>query len=208
MSEQQMLGEHVVAHEVSFEDYMRDYAEDHTEWEEAMVIKLSPVSSKHDDLTGFLYVLLRYFAEETGIIGVIRREPFVMRCKNGMPARQPDLQIIRKERAAIVKDTMTDGPTDVVIEVVSPESVARDKDKKFKEYQRGGVQECWIFDPVIAETRFFHLNARGVYEPIPLENGIFRSRALSPFQLEVALLWREALPTTKHIVSMVEAMLK
>ena len=37
-----------------------------------------------------------------------------------------------------------DGPADLVVEVVSEESVTRDDDEKFTEYETAGVQEDWL----------------------------------------------------------------
>ncbi len=39
------------------------------------------------------------------------------------------------------------GMADLVIEVVSDDSVARDRADKFYEYQTAGIQEYWIIDP-------------------------------------------------------------
>jgi hypothetical protein len=48
----------------------------------------------------------------------------------------------------------------------SPESHRRDRVEKFAEYERGGVPEYWILDPVRQETLFYVLNADGIYEPV------------------------------------------
>jgi Uma2 family endonuclease len=207
MSDKPAIYGEVLARDVSFENYMRDYAADHAEWVEGVVIKLSPVTGKHDIFSEFLMTLLKFYLEETKV-GIMRHDPFVMRVKKGLPGREPDIQIILKNRAHIVKDTLTDGPADVVIEIISPESVDRDKIEKFAEYQAGGVQEYWLFDPLAQETFFYHLDQHGIYQLIPLQNGIFHSRVLPRFQLDTALLWKETLPTGRQILALVESMLK
>ena len=44
------------------------------------------------------------------------------------------------------------GAADICIEVISPESVIRDRGEKFEEYERGGVGEYWIFDYLRARS--------------------------------------------------------
>lgn len=74
----------ILARQVSFETYMADYAQHHSEWVEGVVIQLSPVSREHDLLSGFLYRLLSGYLDETGE-GLLMKEPFVMRATPGSP---------------------------------------------------------------------------------------------------------------------------
>jgi Uma2 family endonuclease len=207
MTDKQAISGEVLARDVSFELYMEKFAADHTEWVEGMVIKLSPVTSKHDLLFRFWIRFLDTYLEESGA-GVMRVEPFVMRPMPGMPGREPDIHIVLKERTHIVKDTITDGPADVVIEIVSKDSIFRDKEEKRAEYEQGGVREYWILDPLEKSTLFLHLGADGKYHEIALREGVFYSRVLPHFRFDTRLLWREALPTVKQIVKLVEEMLK
>ena len=48
----------IIAMDVSPERYMRDYAHERCEWIRGYVIKMSPVSYAHDELSGYLYLLL------------------------------------------------------------------------------------------------------------------------------------------------------
>ncbi len=40
-----------------------------------------------------------------------------------------------------------DGPPDLVVEVISPESVGGDRGEKFHEYEGAGIAEYWLVDP-------------------------------------------------------------
>jgi Uma2 family endonuclease len=42
-----------------------------------------------------------------------------------------------------------DGAADIVIELVSPESVHRDYGEKLYEYEQAGVPGYWIIDPLL-----------------------------------------------------------
>ncbi|MBI5670016.1 MAG: Uma2 family endonuclease [Chloroflexi bacterium] len=206
MAQNKIAQEQVIARNVTFDDWMKHYAEDHTEWVEGTVIKLSPVTEDHDSLDGFLFVLLKFYLEETDE-AVIRRHPFVMRIKPGSPGREPDIHIVLKERAHILQRTLTAGPADIVIEIVSEESVERDTETKFEEYQAGGVREYWLFNPIDKTTKFYLLEG-GKYRLVELQDGVFQSTVLSRFRLDTRRLWRAPLPTNREILALVEAMLK
>ena len=58
---------------------------------------------------------------------------------------QPDLLVVCDRSKLDGKSC--NGPPDLVIEILSPSSVSRDKWVKFNLYQRSGVREYWIVDP-------------------------------------------------------------
>ena len=142
-----------------------------------MVIKLSPVSRKHDILFQFLVVLLRHYLKRTQV-GQLMVEPFVMRLKPGTPGHEPDLQIVLNEHADIIQETMVNGPADVVIEIVSKESQNRDLIDKYEEYETGGVREYWLFNPLRKQSDFYALGDDGLYRRIEPKDDDDRIRAL------------------------------
>jgi Uma2 family endonuclease len=62
---------------------------------------------------------------------------------------QPDVVFFRKERRHLL-DMMetTQVPPDLVVEVLSRRTEARDRGRKMQLFARFGVPECWIVDPV------------------------------------------------------------
>jgi Uma2 family endonuclease len=198
----------ILAQNVSFEEYMEKYAEHHTEWVAGMVIKMSPVTRWHDRLTRFFVRLLGLYLYRTKA-GVYMAAPFVMKVRPDLPGREPDLQIVLADRTDIIKDTMTVGPADVVIEIVSESSIARDRGDKFAEYQAGGVREYWLIDALPREADFYRLGDDGLFHRIELQAGVFRSTILPRFQLEVSVLWQtELLEDDEQIRALVDTMLK
>jgi len=198
----------VIARDVTFDDWMKHYAEDHTEWEEGTVIKLSPVTREHDLLDGFLYHLLRVYLSRTKI-GKLMRAPFVMRVTPDKPGREPDLHLVLNDRAEIIHDTITDGPADVVIEIVSKESQTRDRIDKYDEYEAAGVREYWIIDPLRKQSDFYALGDDLLFHRIELKNGIFHSHVLPRFWLDTAVFWRTSvLDDDEFIRTLVDQMLK
>jgi Uma2 family endonuclease len=64
----------------------------------------------------------------------------------GDRGRLPDLMFVRADQLHRVSRTRLDGPADLVIELVSDDSVERDYEEKFEEYAAAGVTEYWIID--------------------------------------------------------------
>ena len=196
----------IVAERMSFDDYMQRYAGEHYEWVRGYVVKMSPVTEEHDGLTRYVSQLVSaYFALNP--IGALRQEPFVMRTEVAPSGREPDLQIILNDNPGSLTQTAMNGPADIVIEVVSKESVARDYGEKFEEYEKAGVREYWIFDPIRSQALFHRLGEDGVYELLrPDTNGTYTTPLLPNLVLHVPTLWQEKLPDFFAIGQAVQAM--
>ena len=59
---------------------------------------------------------------------------------------EPDLVFVRKERRGIISDRGIEGPPDLVVEVLSPSTEARDRGIKRERYMLYGVPEYWVVD--------------------------------------------------------------
>ncbi len=60
---------------------------------------------------------------------------------------QPDLIYIASEHESIITDRGSEGPPDLVVEVLSPSTRERDRELKRKLYAKYGVREYWLVDP-------------------------------------------------------------
>jgi Uma2 family endonuclease len=199
----------IVATNVSLDDYMEHYAADHCEWVEGVVIRVSPAELKHNTLLYYFYQLLTaYF--ELRPIGRVIGQPFVMRLA-AFPnrRREPDLLVVLKTNPHQLRETYMDGPADLCIEIVSEDSVDRDHGDKFKEYEKGGVPEYWIVDPIHKESRFYRLNEAGIYSRQTEDvQGNYRTLTLPGLVLHVPTLWNEELPGPGATSAAVKAMLE
>ena len=61
---------------------------------------------------------------------------------------QPDLIFVSNENADVITDANIRGAPDLVVEIISPSSTARDWVVKRDLYARHGVKEYWVIDPV------------------------------------------------------------
>lgn len=177
---------------MTFEEFLAwDYEGGLTEWVNGEVIIFMSASNDHQRLLGFLDQLLGMVARLLEM-GEVRIAPFLMRSNPDGPGREPDLLFIAKEHRDRLTPKFLAGPADLVIEIVSDDSVVRDRDEKFFEYEQAGVREYWILDPREQRQRadFFVLDESGRYQPVPIgSDGIYRSGVLPGFWLKVDWLW-------------------
>ena len=104
-----------------------------------------------------------------------------------------------------LRNTFLDGPADLVLEIVSPDSVTRDNVEKPREYQEAGVPEFWRIDPAKKVASFFQLASDGTYREVVVgQDGIYRSRELPGFWLNVAWLWRDPLPSSARMLLQID----
>ncbi len=191
----------VPARKMTYEEFLEWCDEDTwAEWVDGEVVVLSPASLRHQDVRGWLASVIRAFAEAHDS-GIVLTAPFQMHLANLGRGREPDLLFISKERRHLLKETHLDGPADLVVEIVSPESRLRDRGEKFAEYEAGGVREYWIIDPDRKEADFYLLDARGRYRLKEADpEGIYRSQAIPGFWLKVDWLWQEPLPPVPEVL--------
>jgi Uma2 family endonuclease len=161
------------------------------------VVMYSPASRRHQGIADFLTSVTRSFVEQRDL-GVVLSAPFQMRLEHG---REPDLLFVASEHLARLKDTYLDGPADLAVEIVSPESAGRDRGDKFYEYEAGGISEYWLIDPQTERAEFYQLTAGGRYRQVsPNAEGVYRSTVLPGFWLKVEWLWQEPLPKTLDVL--------
>lgn len=60
---------------------------------------------------------------------------------------EPDLLLVLRRSPALVTEANVQGPPDLVIEILSPSTAARDRGLKRKLYEKHGVREYWLVDP-------------------------------------------------------------
>lgn len=199
------LAGEVIATDVSAEEYMEKYAADFHEWINGVVIKVAAASLPHARLIKYLILLFEtYFGRNP--IGEIIPQPFVMELEEIGSKREPDLLIVLNENLSGLGKTKMKGAADICIEIVSPESVARDYNEKFVEYEKGGVKEYWIIDPT-RKTCSFHRLENQAYLPHNADtDGNYQTPLLPKLKLHVPTLWLEELPKTEPVVEAVKKM--
>ena len=179
---------------ISFDEFL-DWCDEDTraEWIQGEVIVMSPASERHQDVCDFLLAVLRIYVEVKEL-GWIRSAPFVMKLGPDASGREPDLLFVSAAHLDRLRETYLDGPADLAVEVVSEESIGRDRGEKFVEYEGAGIREYWLVDPLRQQAEFYRMGEDGRYHPAFLEEGIFYSEVVTGFWIRVDWLWQDPLP--------------
>ena len=181
---------------MSYEEFLNWADEDvHAEWVNGEVIVAMPAKEIHQNIVEFLYVMLNFFVRWFAL-GKVHTAPFEMRVLADGPAREPDLLFVANDHLERLTNDRLAGPADLIVEVISGDSVYRDRVDKFEEYEAGGVREYWIVDPRPGKQRadFWILDANGRYRAGEIKDGIYRSTVLPGLWLRVEWLLAENLP--------------
>src|SRR5688500_2046697 len=117
------------------------------EWVDGEVIVMSPVNESHWRLNIWLTAILVGFIEHHDL-GELCGPKTQIRLTLAKQRREPDLLFIAKDRKSIIHRNHIEGAPDLVIEIVSPESVTRDWREKYAAYEASGVREYWVIDPM------------------------------------------------------------
>jgi len=191
-----------VPQKLTYEDFLREYDGQYAEYVNSEVIKPMSVTKKHNELTHFLSSIFQFYAEARRL-GKIYGEPYQMRMLLGddIKGREPDVFFVKTENLDRVREQFFDGAADLVIEVVSPESVARDTQDKFEEYEAAGVAEYWIIDYNRRTANFYGFDAKGKYQMLPLDGeNRFASCVVEGLWIKTDWLWRENLPELLEVL--------
>ena len=191
---------------ISYEDFL-DFCDEDTlaEWVDGKIEWYSPASYRHQNMVRWLTSVLSIYVEAKKL-GVICPAPFQMKTGPDLPGREPDVIFLRNENLSMLKKTYLDGPADLAIEIVSEESLLRDRGEKFAEYEIGGVKEYWILDPDLKRADFFvfkkpFFKKESFTKEIKREemqryerrvedaHGIYHSEVVQGFWIKVAWLW-------------------
>jgi Uma2 family endonuclease len=181
----------------TFESFIAWVDEDTSaEWVEGEVYFMSPSSLRHQLIAGFLYKMIGAYVEHQQL-GTTLNAPFKMKIP-GYGA-EPDVLVILRENEGRLRKTFLDGPADLVVEVISPESVERDRVKKFGDYQTAGIPEYWLIDPERRTAEFYQLED-GRYELAATPDDIYESRVLPGLRLPLEWRQRNSLPPLLEVL--------
>ena len=140
-------------------------------------IVMSPApTDAHQKVLDKIYRRLGDYIEENKL-GETRVAPYDVYL-NRRNAYQPDITFIANENLHKIKDNGLHGAPDLVIEILSPATWRFDKEDKKDEYERSGVKEYWMVDPVDKTAEGFQL-VGNEFQSLPSEKGKITFRLFS-----------------------------
>ncbi|MFB9277496.1 Uma2 family endonuclease [Cohnella cellulosilytica] len=107
----------------------------------------------HQDVLGRLYLAFHSACSEDGVILLAPMDVHFDEAN----ILQPDILYIRGENRGIIRDGYVYGAPDLVVEILSGSTAQRDKTIKKSTYEKFGVGEYWLVDPVYRLVEQFAL---------------------------------------------------
>ena len=166
------------------------------EWVDGEVIVFMPTTIRHLLLVGYLFNLLTNFVNVRRNATVFS-ERLDVATRGGRAWRQPDLVVLLNDHLDRLAATRLMGPADIIIEVISEESVVRDVEEKREDYAELGVPEYSIVEGREGQhsVSFLRLNAAGSYDPVNADDqGRLHSSVLEGCWLDPTWLAEDPLP--------------
>jgi Uma2 family endonuclease len=159
----------------------------------------SPDNLESNDLNGWLIVVMRGLAarQDAGRI-FFSRVAFRLNAEN---SPEPDVAFVRKDRLHLLLEGFVDGPPDLAVEIVSPESRDRDYQTKRRLYQKAGVSEYWIIDEEEQKVTLLRLGRDRRYHEARRQKGWLVSRVLPKFRIRPEWLWQDPEPDPVDILA-------
>ncbi|MDI6893276.1 MAG: Uma2 family endonuclease [Bacillota bacterium] len=141
----QTTPEYLPGPRLTYEDYCRMPAGLRYELVEGDLRMTPSPSTIHQKISGRLERILREWVEGRQLGEVYDAPTDVVLSEHNVV--QPDIFYISRERLGIIKEANIQGAPDLVVEILSPNSLEWDRVTKRHLYAKYGVREFWLVDP-------------------------------------------------------------
>ena len=185
-------GQQVFAREQKLRSkFYADITPEH-KWEfiQGEIIMHSPALNRHLMATKHLMTLLDNYVRFRRL-GLVHIE----KAMTSFPRNdfEPDVMFFGLVKAALIEpDTLRFPIPDLIVEVLSPSTEARDRGIKFQDYQLHGVGEYWIIDPVAETVELYRLTDDGYPPTSAQKDGLLSSDVVPGFEIPVRAIFDEA----------------
>ena len=177
---------------LTFEEFVRLFGEDDdVELVDGMVVQRAAARDIHEDLQGWLLLIMRGYVSAKGL-GIVRGSRTAVKITEHR-GRLPDIVFVRKENAHIVQEDGIFGTPDLVVEIWSPGDRLSDMLAKEADYKSIGVLEIWFVDQQRRQVRVLRKGREG-YEEKVMKRGVLRSEVVEGFWVKVEWLFKKPLP--------------
>ncbi len=159
---------------------------------DGVIYMASPDNTQADRLFVWLIGIMDSFVTERNL-GRVSGSRVAYRL-GGRNAPEPDIGFVQLDRIHLIKSGYVEGPPDLAVEIVSPESIVRDYTWKFAQYEQAGVREYWILDKIKKKAVLHRLDNTKRFREVRPQRGHLHSKVLPGFWLDPKWLWNDPLP--------------
>lgn len=134
---------------VTYEEFLKLTANSEKRYEflEGEIHLLSSPRVKHQTTVGILYGEIYKHLHKDNYVPFVAPYDIIFKVDDKMNVLQPDLGIICDLEEHTDEEDRYIGLPTLVVEVLSPSSISRDKVRKLNTYMLSGIEEYWIVDP-------------------------------------------------------------
>ncbi|MCS7036939.1 MAG: Uma2 family endonuclease [Saprospiraceae bacterium] len=150
------------------------------------IMRRASPNTPHQLVSGALFLLMGNFNAQKQA-GYLFHVPYDVYFDEHNAGIQPDILFVRRERSSILReDNGVVGAPDLIVEILSKSTVARDRGIKKDLYEQFGVREYWIVDPQARSIEVYALeNDRYRLVDYAAEEGTVASKVLEGLTVEV-----------------------
>jgi Uma2 family endonuclease len=123
-------------------------------------------SVRHQQISGRLFYLIQQYLHADPIGSIFYAPLDALLSEFDIVV--PDLIYVSNDRSRYLTSKNLQGPPDLVIEILSPSTARRDQKLKRDLYERVGVQEYWLLDPVRDVINVYRAESGSTFAP-PVE---------------------------------------
>jgi Uma2 family endonuclease len=151
----------------TFADYLQWTGDARWELIDGVAYNMTPAPSRrHQKISGELFLQFGLFLR--GKRCEAYDAPFDVRLPKPGESDETTNTVVQPDLVVVCDPSKLDdrgckGAPDLVIEILSPDSVARDQKEKFLLYEQAGVLEYWLVHPTDRIVTVFHRGADGAY---------------------------------------------
>ncbi len=143
----------------TYEDYLNTPEDKYYELLDGELVVPPAPGERHQSVSALLGWKLVQFASENRL-GRVYHAPFDV-VLSDLDVVQPDLIFVSNARVHIITSANIQGAPDLVVEILSPSTAARDMTFKRTLYAKYGVQEYWMVDAIAKTITLLLIGERG-----------------------------------------------
>ena len=171
-----------------------DGADDRYELVDGELVRMPQGTGQHGDITEFLNDAFKLAIKQNQVPWVSKEMRTAIQSPRGgrwETARVPDIIVLPtaqwnryKNREAFIP--LNEPPPILVVEVVSPSTIAIDYREKYREYEALNIAEYWIVDPIEAKITLCTLRDGAYHDRVLINEDLIDSPTLGELNLTVA----------------------